>query len=399
MAKRRGLKIAISGAGVAGPTLAYWLRRGGHQPTLIEAAPDLRVGGYMIDFWGVGFAVAERMGMLPAVREAGYRVGEARYVDGRGRTVGRISTATIDRELGDRFTSLPRGALSGALFRALEGQAPTLFGTRIARLAEGDEAVRVGFDNGRSASFDLVIGADGLRSNVRRLVFGPDGAFERDVGYYVAAFEAGDYPQRDPLVYVSYGYPGRQISRFLLRGGRTMFLFVFSREHLAGPDPTDLATRKLAVRNAFADAAWEWPAIEPALAAASELYFDRVSQMVLPSWSRGRTALVGDAAAAVSLLAGEGTGLGMTEAYVLAGELCATDDHAAAFAAYEARLRPFIDAKQKAARAFAGSFTPRTAFGVWARNQATRLMAIPGVPGLLIGPQMRDDFALPDYGL
>jgi len=107
---------------------------------------------------------------------------------------------------------------------------------------------------------------------------------------------------------------------------------------------------------------------------------------------------VGDAAACVSLVAGEGTGLGMTEAYVLAGELCESTDYASAFAAYEGRLRRFIDGKQKSAREFASSFTPRTALGVWLRNQATKLMAIPGVPGLLVGAQMRDDFVLPDFG-
>ena len=134
------------------------------------------------------------------------------------------------------------------------------------------------------------------------------------------------------------------------------------------------------------------------LEASKDVYFDRVSQVAMGSWSKGRVALVGDAAACISLVGGEGTGLGMTEAYVLAGELARHDgNHASAFAGYEKRLRPFIEGKQKAARAFASSFTPRTALGVWLRNQATRLMAVPGVPDLLIRAQLRDDFELPDY--
>jgi 2-polyprenyl-6-methoxyphenol hydroxylase-like FAD-dependent oxidoreductase len=117
----------------------------------------------------------------------------------------------------------------------------------------------------------------------------------------------------------------------------------------------------------------------------------------MSGWSKGRIALVGDAAACVSLVAGEGTGLGMTEAYILAGEIACSDDHASAFAAYQRRLRRFVDGKQKAARSFAATFAPRTSLGVWLRNQGARLMATPGLPALLVGAQMRDDFALPDY--
>ncbi|HVN01231.1 MAG TPA: FAD-binding domain [Caulobacteraceae bacterium] len=394
----RGLKIAISGAGIAGPALAYWLCRGGHSPTLIEAAPRLRTGGYMIDFWGVGYDVAERMGLAPAVRAAGYDLQEVRYVDGGGRTAAHISAQTMARELGDRFTSLPRGDLAALVYEALNGDVATWFGVTIERIVEGKDGVRVGFSDGSAETFDLVIGADGLHSTVRRLTFGPDEQFERHIGYYVAAFDAEGYRPRDELAYVSYGYPGRQISRFAQRGDRTMFLFVFAAEHLGGPEPSDVEGRKATLLRVFADAAWEWPAVKQALADADDIYFDRVSQISMPAWSKGRVALVGDAGACVSLVAGEGTGLGMTEAYVLAGELCRSTDHLEAFATYERRLRSFIEGKQKAARAFASSFTPRTSFGVWFRNQAAKLMAIPGVPGLLVGAQMRDDFALPRYG-
>jgi 2-polyprenyl-6-methoxyphenol hydroxylase-like FAD-dependent oxidoreductase len=176
-----------------------------------------------------------------------------------------------------------------------------------------------------------------------------------------------------------------------------MFLLVFAAENLGGPAPADNEGRKATLAHVFADAAWEWPAVRQALIDADDIYFDRVSQISMPAWSKGRIALVGDAAACVSLVAGEGTGLGMTEAYVLAGELCSSADHASAFAAYERRLRRFIDGKQKSARGFASAFTPRTALGVWLRNQATKLMTIPGMAGLLVGDQMKDDFILPDY--
>jgi 2-polyprenyl-6-methoxyphenol hydroxylase-like FAD-dependent oxidoreductase len=392
------MKIAISGAGVAGPTLAYWLLRGGHDPTLIESAAAPRGGGYMVDFWGLGYQVAERMGLAKQVRQAGYDLQAVRYLDAHGRTAASISAAIMRRELGERFTSLPRGDLADILYRGLEGRAETLFGATILAIEEHTRGVRVAIAGHAERDFDIVVGADGLHSNVRALVFGPQERFERRIGYYVAAFEAPGYRPRDELAYVSYGIPGRQISRFAQRNDQTMFLFVFAAERLAGPEPKTVVERKQALDRVFAGTRWEWPGIAAALDAADDVYFDRVSQIALDAWSKGRVVLAGDAAACVSLLAGEGAGLGMTEAYVLAGELALADgDHVRAFAAYEARLRRFIDGKQKSARAFASSFTPRTAFGVWFRNQATKLMTIPGVPGLLIGGQMRDALELPSY--
>lgn len=392
------MKIAISGAGVAGPTLAYWLLRAGHQTTLIESAPSLRNGGYMIDFWGVGFDVAERMGLVPAIRGAGYDLQDVRWVDQNGRIVGRISADVMRRELGDRFTSLPRGDLASLIYQALDEGVETLFGANIVAVDDNHGRVSLTLANGTERAFDLLIGADGLHSNVRKLVFGPAQRFERHIGYYVAAFTARGYRPRDELAYVSHGIAGRQISRFALSHDRTMFLFVFAAERLPGREPDTLAQRKATLGAVFADTGWEWPRIRPLLEASKDIYFDRVSQVAVGSWSKGRVALVGDAAACISLVGGEGTGLGMTEAYVLAGELARHDgEHTLAFAGYERRLRPFVEDKQRAARAFAGSFTPRTAVGVWLRNQAARLMAVPGIPGLLMSAQLRDDFELPDY--
>jgi 2-polyprenyl-6-methoxyphenol hydroxylase-like FAD-dependent oxidoreductase len=392
------VRIAISGAGVAGPTLAYWLLRAGHEPTLIEAAPSLRGGGYMIDFWGVGFDVAERMGLIPAIRDAGYDLTDLRYVDDNGRIVAKISAATMRRELGDRLTSLTRGDLALLIYQLLQKGVETLFGTSIAVVDDRDGKVNLTFTDGSQRQFDLLVGADGLHSNVRRLVFGSRRNFERHIGYYVAAFTARGYRPRDELSYVSYGVPGRQIARFALSHDRTMFLLVFAAARLDGCEPATTAERKATLGAVFAGVEWEWPRIQMLLEASRDLYFDRVSQVEIGGWSKGRVALVGDAAACVSLVAGEGAGLGMTEAYVLAGELARGDGgHSTAFANYELRLRPFVESKQRAARSFAAAFTPRTAFGVWLRNQAIKLMAIPGAPGLLIAPQLRDDFALPDY--
>jgi 2-polyprenyl-6-methoxyphenol hydroxylase-like FAD-dependent oxidoreductase len=392
------MKIAISGAGVAGPALAYWLLRAGHEPTLIEQAPHLRTGGYMIDFWGVGYTIAERMGILPAVHERGYAIQEVRLLDKRGRKVGGFSTDVFRRMLGNRFVSLPRGDLAAEVYRSIDGRTETILDDSISALQEHGQGVRVVFAKGGERDFDLVVGADGLHSRVRHLTFGPQRQFERHIGYFVAAFDTAGYRPRDELAYVSYAVPGRQVARVALRDDRTMFLLVFAAELIAGPDPRSLDERKASLHRIFDGAGWECPQILEAMDGSEDVYFDRVSQITMDAWSKGRVGLIGDAAACVSLLAGEGTGLALTEAYVLAGELKRSgNDYGQALRRYEHRLRPLIESKQKAARNFAASFAPRSTLGLWVRNQATKLMTIPMVADLLIGGDLRDDLELPEY--
>ena len=252
------------------------------------------------------------------------------------------------------------------------------------------------FAQAKTRDFDLVIGADGLHSNVRRLTFGPESDVEHYLGCLVAACVVEGYRPRDDLVYVTYSEPGRSVGRFSLRGDRAMFLFVFRSAQAA--DPGELAARKALLRREFGDAGWECPQILAALDGVDDLYFDVVSQIRLDRWSRGRTALVGDAAACVSLLAGEGTGLAMTEAYVLAGELaCAHGDYRRAFDAYEARLRPFVEGKQAAGRKFLPVFATQTRLGIWFRNLAMRTMNFRPLADLVLTRSVRDDFELPNY--
>jgi 2-polyprenyl-6-methoxyphenol hydroxylase-like FAD-dependent oxidoreductase len=394
------MKIAISGAGIAGPTLAYWLERTGHEPTLIEQAPQLRTAGYIVDFWGVGYTVAERMGILPAVREAGYTVSEVRLVDANGRKAGGFSIDAFRRILEDRFTSVRRGDLAAAIHQALAGRVETVFDDSVTAIEEHGDGVHVGFRRSAARDFDLLIGADGLHSAVRALAFGPEERFEVPLGFQVAAFELAGYHPRDELVYVSHTQPGRQIARFSLRGDRTLVLLVFLTELAAGTEPQSLADCKALLHRVFDGSGWEAAAILEAMDGVEGIYFDRVSQIRMPTWSAGRVMLIGDAAACVSLLAGEGTGLAMTEAYVLAGELEFADgNHREAFGACEAGLRPFIEGKQKSAAAFASAFAPKTRLGLWLRNKASRLMAAPVFADLLMGRTLRDDFELPDYDM
>ena len=388
------MRIAISGAGVAGAALAHWLHRTGHSPTLIEQAPKFRSGGYMIDFWGVGYQVAKRMGIEDVIRSAGYQIEWLRSVGSGGEIKADVDVDVFRRMIGDDFTSLPRGDLAAAIYTTIDDKVETIFGESIATADQHDDGVRLTFENSAPRDFDLLIGADGLHSNVRRLVFGPEQDFERYLGCKVAACVVDRYRPRDELVYVTYSSPGRQLARFALRDDRTMFLFVFRAEH----DDTDAAP-KAQLREEFGDVGWECRDILAALDEVDDLYFDVVSQIRMDRWSRDRVLLIGDAAGCISLLGGEGTGLAITEAYVLAGELArAGADYRRAFDAYQALLRPFIKTKQAGAMRYIPFFATRTRFGLWLRNVAMR-MANFGPLATLFAGSIRDDFTLPQYDI
>ncbi len=388
--------VLIAGAGIAGPTLAFWLKRAGLTPTLVERAPALRGGGYVIDFWGLGYDIAERMGLEGGIQRAGYRIKELRVVNAKGKRVAGFGTRVFSELTGGRYVTLARSKLSRLIFERIEAGTETIFGDEIVALEERDGHVAVRFEHGGERKFDLVIGADGLHSAVRRLAFGPQDRFEKRLGYTVAAFEADGYRPRDEDVYVMYGKPGHMLGRVTLRDDKSLFLFVFTEEPGAGP--SGLAAQKALLHARYGDGAWECPGILDALDRADELYFDRVSQIRIERWSKGRIALVGDAAYCVSLVAGQGSALAMTGAYVLAGELAKADgDHAAAFRNYEDTLRQFIETKQKGAERFATAFAPRTSGGLAFRNQVLNLASIPGLARLMLGRDIVDKLQLPDY--
>jgi 2-polyprenyl-6-methoxyphenol hydroxylase-like FAD-dependent oxidoreductase len=385
------MRVAINGMGIAGPTLAYWLRRSGHEPVLFERASAFRTGGYLIDFWGLGYEIAERMGIVPALRERGYQMKRMQMVDRTGREEAHMDIAPLYEAQRGRFISLARADLASAIAGACRG-IPMHFGVSIGAVAQDGAGSIVTLSDGRQDRFDLVVGADGLHSAVRALAFGPAAQFERFLDCYVAAFRVRGYPHRDELMFVSHTVRGRQAARVSLRGDETLVMLVCRADHAWHADP------RPALRNAYSGMGWEVPELLDAMDACDEVYFDRVSQIRVPHWSAGRVALVGDAAACPSLLAGEGTGLGMLEAYVLAGELHrAGGDCARALAAYESRLQRFVSGKQKGALLFRGFFAPQTALSLMVRNLLVHTFALPVFGKPFWSRALHDGFTLPDY--
>jgi len=387
-------KALIVGAGIAGPTLAHWLQRAGYDPTLVEHSPELRRGGYIVDFWGAGFDVADRMGIVPELMRCGYHLNEVRQVDDDGERITAFAPELFVRGTGGRYVSIARSELAAIIYGALGGRVETILGESVRALDDDGVRVRVTFDSGTIRDFDLVIGADGLHSRVRRLVFGPTESFERYLGITVAAFDLEGYRPRDELVAVMHTKVGYQVTRLSLRDDVTMFLFTVVDDGSVAIHHADAQRAALRVR--LADAGWEIPAILERMEDARTFYCDRVSQIQMPSWTRGRVALLGDAAACVSLLAGQGSALAMVEAYVLATELAqAGGDHLQGFARYQQRLMPLLRSKQEAAVRLAPAFAPRSRVQLFLRNSIVKLFGVPFVARLAMGDSLRDAIELP----
>jgi 2-polyprenyl-6-methoxyphenol hydroxylase-like FAD-dependent oxidoreductase len=348
----------------------------------------------------IGYDAMERMGLLPKLLELQHHSDELRMVNHRGRTRGGYPSSVLLKLANGRMATLARSDIAAATYGSLDGRVETLFGDSVSAINDDGRQVRVEFENSAPREVDLVIGADGLHSRVRQLLFGPDANFEYPMDCHVGSFEVAGYRPRNGNAYVAHTAPGRYVARFPLRDDRMLFFVLLRDEYLNGRTPTNVAERKAALTHALADIGWESAAILSAVERVDDIYFDSISQIRMDAWFTGKVALIGDAAACPSLIAGEGAGFALAQAYVLAGELHRHGgDTEAAMTQYQRRLKAVVARKQKHAESLAVSFVPRTAQGVRIRDYATLLMRLPVFPKILMGRYFRDETALPEYGV
>lgn len=396
------MKALISGASIAGPTLAYWLHRYGWDVTVVEKAPAVRGGGYPIDVRGTALGVLDRMGVLPQVRAAHINTRRLTFLAPDGKIAGTVQPDELAGGVEGRDVELPRGTLTTILYDAVRDDVEWIFNDSIATLDDDDHdhGVAVTFASGVARDFDVVIGADGLHSNTRRLIMGPEEPFNRYLGYCFAGFTI---PNGLGLAHegLTWSAPGRMAAIYAPGCTDRLHGFLMARR----PQPPlaelgDASAQRALMAEVFGGDGSIVPRLLDGMRAADDVFFDVTSQIHLPSWSRGRVALAGDAAHAPSFFSGQGTSIALVGAYVLAGELATATDPAAAFAAYERQTRSFVRQNQALADGGGSTLAPATTRALWIRNHVLLKVApLLTATGLLGRDARRATTALtlPDY--
>lgn len=360
-------KALIVGGGVAGLSAAWWLARIGWQSLVIERAPDLRADGYILGLSGPGYEVARRMGILPALQQHNRHINENVFRGRDGREILRLRYHEFMRGL--EWVTLSRTALVDVLHEATRGRAEIQYGTTLTGYSDRGNHVEATLSNGQRHTVDLLIGADGVHSSLRAQIFGEDAACTVPFGYRVAAFQLPDTLGlgRD---FLSYAEPGRLAEFYTLSEGRLATLYIWRSKDAAFVPAAD---RRGVLKSAFADAhpdARRWIDLLPE---DESFFFDSMAMIDLPQWSKGRVLLMGDAAHCLTLVAGQGAGIAMTSACLLAEEL-AKGDIDAALARHEQRLRPAMRRLQDRSRKMAAWFIPDTPLAFALRNRMLRWM-------------------------
>jgi 2-polyprenyl-6-methoxyphenol hydroxylase-like FAD-dependent oxidoreductase len=373
-------EVLISGASIAGPTLAWWLCRSGFTPTVVEQTPELRagLGGHAVDLFGPAVDVAEWMGILPQVLAARTQTDQV-TLEHPGRSPAEVDLGRLVAGISDRHVEIMRGELTSILHQATRDDVEYRFGDWIRSLDQDGDGVEVSFEHGPPRRFGLVVGADGLHSGVRRLVFGDEAPLRHWLGGYLGVFSLPNYRGLDGRM-VAYSAPDRSVAMYPVRQtGPAKVLFLFRTAQELSYDHRDLDRQRRLLAEAFTQDGWEVPRLLAELEHAPDFYFDSISQIRMPSWSSGRVTLVGDAGYCPGPAVGGGTALAVVGAQVLADELrAAGSDPAPAFPNYETRMREAVQRFRTIGPTVMKTLIPATPLQVWLTTQVLRL--VPRLP-------------------
>lgn len=365
-------RILISGAGIAGLTLAIELKQRGLDSLVIDRQPEPRSQGHLLEFFGTGWDVATRLNVIEQLRAIKYPIENLSFVGDDGSSWFEVSLKRIRAAFGDKYSYLRRNDIQRVLaHRARELDIEVRYGVGIHALIDRGEGVHTTFVGGAVEDFDLVLGADGARSRVRMLAFGPDRRFAKPLGLYVATFST---PQN--------GFPLNGSCKFYEELNRTAMLCPLDDQTMDGiyvfrQPELDAPVNLTSLRQHYDDAGWITSDVLRGVSADARVSIGTSVQIIMSEWHRGRIALIGDACGALGLQAGPGVQMAMAGAYVLARELAQHADHRDAFAAYQAAIKPSVDRKQKKAQLFADLYVPKPQSRSWLRRLATKAMFSP----------------------
>jgi len=354
---KRDIHLLVSGASVAGLTTAYWLAHYGFKVTVVERAPRLRLGGQALDVRGPALEVAGKMGILARLREHATKLAGMSVVDGQGKELSRSTDRTLT---GGRLDSpdieVLRDDLCKVLYEAVRHRADFLFGDSVTSISQDAAGVDVSFGQAAPRRFDLVVGADGLHSGVRRLVFGPDEQFLRFMGLHIGVFSIPNFLGLDRWeIFCNDGETSGLMMAANQNANARVYLGFSSTEPL-NYDYRDSAAQKRLLAEHYRDAGWEFPRILEFMQESPDFYFYSASQVRMDRWSNGRVVLVGDAGYSVTPSSGQGTTVAMVGAYVLAGELAAKKSAPLeGIGCYEDELRDYVARNLDVALDLAGS--------------------------------------------
>ncbi|WP_432832636.1 FAD-dependent monooxygenase [Dactylosporangium sp. CA-092794] len=366
------MNVLISGASIAGPVLAFWLRRAGYRVTVVDRAATLRTGGaggHAVDLLGPAVEVVERMGLLDRVRAARTTTDLMRLIR-PGRPTVSLNASLLLAGVSDRHVEIMRGDLAQILYEATAGDVEYRFGTWVTAIDDGD----VTFADGSRERFDLVVGADGLHSGIRRLTFGDERQYRHFLGAYLAVFSVPDCIGLDGVT-LSYNAVDRAVGVYPTHDPARARVVFLIRAAERDYDHRDGAEQRRLLRAMADGLGWEVPNLLAHLDDADDFYFDSISQIRLDSWSRGRVTLVGDAGYGPGPAVGGGTSLAAVGGYVLAAELAAAGgDHTVAFGAYEAAMAGTVAGSRRIGPAVLATMVPRSERQIWTTAQALRLL-------------------------